>query len=765
VLSLLLGATLFATPPRPPGKITLVTNDRPTQGELREGKAEFSLPVELSFSSPVRSVHLVGRMRRTDRAQQAGPGTRPGQKEETLIDQDVRLEKSGPARLSVPVAVRAPGRYEIELLLSGTTEDEGGFSDRVIRILIVDEKGYRLVTDEQAVNEDEKARQRGFREQLAAQPGHPRVRLLLADTTALPTGVARAIKAFAVPREHQLEVRPAGLTERLRKYATDRSQESWSARDPITVRGRILFMDIDGNWKPLVNASVSVWDEDTFSDEYLGSVATDWSGNWSMSVNNDDGWFQDGRDIYYTFKLENTRWRVKSSGGDTYEWKSGVHDDLSDGSVVDFGSETAGDNTNTLQIWSTINLAWNHAVVAGGQDPGFVDSVYPSSGTFYNGSLNVLGSDNDGPDSITHEYGHALMSHAYADEGGDPNPGGAHGFGDCGQNQALSWSEGWATAFMLSARPDGVYNWHEGQPGRAIENFSSSCRTGESSEGWVAAALLDMMDGANDDNGGSENRGRNGESDANSGSTVPLATVLRDTLWGSHHNNVLEFWSSLAGELDAAGRSGGAHIMYYDWMSVLDPDACAATRVAVRQLRDPEATLKGLRLFRDHALRGLPQGRALINSYYRNSPEIALLLLGNKESAADSGRILEYFSRLGQTAARHASYKKFAAENQALIPSEIEGSIERLLGTLQERGSPELKADLGRVRQAFEAVRGRSIESLQEQFDEARTNAEGKTGERLEPSRQNPASVKALQSEKLKAQYEEPVPAPSGMKR
>jgi hypothetical protein len=57
---------------------------------------------------------------------------------------------------------------------------------------------------------------------------------------------------------------------------------------------------------------------------------------------------------------------------------------------------------------------------------------------------------------------------------------------------------------MLSVRPDGTYNWHEGQPGQAIEMFSSTCHLGETSEGWVAAALLDMMDSNDDNNGGNQ---------------------------------------------------------------------------------------------------------------------------------------------------------------------------------------------------------------------------------------------------------------------
>ena len=48
-------------------------------------------------------------------------------------------------------------------------------------------------------------------------------------------------------------------------------------------------------WRPLVNVSVNLYDEDTFGDEHLATTVTDWNGDWSFSVNNDDGFLQDGR--------------------------------------------------------------------------------------------------------------------------------------------------------------------------------------------------------------------------------------------------------------------------------------------------------------------------------------------------------------------------------------------------------------------------------------------------------------------------------------
>jgi hypothetical protein len=278
--------------------------------------------------------------------------------------------------------------------------------------------------------------------------------------------------------------------------------------------------------------------------------------------------------------------------------------------VVDFGTETGGSDAKTMQIWNQLNLVWNHTVVNGGQDPGFVDCCFPYESTEWDRfweELDIEEQYNDGPDVVMHEYGHAVMYYAYDDD--NPSPGGSHAFDDMLQNASQSWSEGWATAFMLSARPDGAYNWHEGDGGRNIENFSASNRVGERNEGRVAAALFDMLDGPNDGNGGNQDRGRNSYTDGNSANRVSLVTMLRDTLWGSYHVDVLGFWYSLSGDLTSGQRTPGQTVMYYNWMSVVEPGSCVASKVVAREEKEPESILTGLRHFRDLALKPFDGGR------------------------------------------------------------------------------------------------------------------------------------------------------------
>lgn len=695
-----------ATPPTPPAQITLPDKYSAESFALQEKQ----LPIQIKTNQKIEVIETSATIQPLAEGKQLFEPQAP----QVMLEHRMKDQQELQAVQQVPLKVDRPGTYLVDIRLKGKTTEGDEFADRMVRYVVIDANGgATLLTPTEYQRQGAQQREKLFMDENRKNPENHPIRLLFEDTMQVPSQLIEKTKAFDVPEQRRILVRPEGPSEFLRKHSIDHSATSWSSQDPITVRGQVTFLDFDGVWKPLVNASVTLWDSDFLIDENLGSVATDWDGRWSFSVNNDDGWLQDGRDLYYTFKLENSRWSTSSCNflAGAYEWKSAVHDNLSDGIVLDFGSETATTNTNSLQIWSTLNLAWNHAVTVGGWDPGKIDACYPASGTFYNGKVNVLGSDNDGPDSITHEYGHGLMAHAYS--GGDPSPGGAHGFGDCNQNQSLSWSEGWATGFMLSVRPDATYNWHEGQPGQAIENFSSACRLGETSEGWVAAALLDFMDEANDDNGGNQNRGRDSVSDHNSGNTIALSTILRDTLVGNHHNNVLEFWNSLSGELDATRRPLAQEIMRYDWMSVAAPSSCVATKVATLQERNPDELLGGLRSFRDLTLKNWVHGRELINMYYRNSPEIAVILLKNPDLVPEAINVIKHFSAFGNKVGNHQAYLEMMQGKQLFIPAEISAAVEKILAVIGKTGSAELKADITKLRRDIKAFKPLTVQQVQ----------------------------------------------------
>lgn len=741
---ILAASAVRASPPDPPVTVTLAPVER--TGKLPRAEGKVGVVAQLATRAGVIGDAVLGiEVLRVDDPHQ--PKRRQQQRwkltRENLDGRGVGFE----------VPVEGAGHYEVDARVRGGPQGRGYSARSIVHVLVDADGSWRVLTGRELAREARERRAERFKAQVAADPGHPDIRLLNDDARAVPEDAARRLRTHAVESDQQLEVRPAGPSELQRRYSVDNSATAWARKDPLTVRGRLLYLDFDGAWRPLVNVSVNLWDEDWDWDEHLGTVVTDWNGNWSFSVNNNDGWGANGRDIYYTFKLANTRIRVEDCDGidSTYEWQSSVRDDVNDGTVIDFGSQTGSTHIKTMQIWNHLNLAWNHASTAGGQDPGFVDSCYPYDKTRWDRfweEIDIEEGYNDGPDVVTHEYGHAVMWYAYDED--NPSPGGAHTFDDCSVDPGLAWSEGWATGFMLTQRPDGAFNWHEGDGGRNIEQFDASCRTGERNEGRVAAALHDFADGPNDTNGGDEDRGRNDVGDANSGNRIAAATLLRDTLWGSYHTDALDYWYSLSGELDTARAQRGQEIMYYNWMNVVAPGSCVASKITTRALPERDDLLADLRTFRDKALKPFPGGRRLANLYYRHSPELALILLKDERLRADALDLMRHFARIGSVLDSNAGSRKLLGGDAPVIDAALGQRIRALIAALDRGASPELKSDLALVVEVLATVEGQSFETLSARIAAAKARRDDVEGEPLRQSGHAPASREAARGEELR---------------
>ena len=740
VTLLVVSSASFATPPTPPVSIEATLEE--IKGDTVEGRIGYV--IELVQREKAQRV----------RVQAFLTADKPGSfsvKRKSIFRKEVDPRKA--KRLEIPIDVKRPGTYELVVHIAGEIDDDNGFSDDIQRYVILDEQNnYRIISPKQFVREQREARERRFQEALKKNPDSPDIRLLHENAQRVPDEIVKSVRPHK--EKSQMRVRPVGPSEEILKYVEPKSDNAWSPEDPLTIRGRVIYLDFDGIWRPLVNVSVNLYDEDVGFDDHLGTTATDWNGDWSFSVNNDDGWLADGRDIYYTFKLENTRIRVQDCDGidSTYKWQSAVHDNLSDGTVLDFGSETGSTNANSMQIWNMLNLAWNGAVTQGGRDPGFVDSCFPEgSGAQWDRfweEIDIPGSDNDAPDVVTHEYGHAVMWYAYGSD--NPSPGGSHGFGDDAQNASLSWSEGWATGFMLALRPDGRYNWSEGDTGRNIENFSDAGnRDGNRNEGRVAAAINDMIDSPDDDNGGNLNRGRDDADDDNNPNRVSLSTMLNDTLWGGWHDDFEVFWASLSGELSGATLGDANEIMYYNYMDVPAPISCVATKVVALDSESPDNVLEGLRRFRNHALKGFNGGQNLINVYYRNSPELALALLKDPKLRQDAIEIINHFSKLGFVLTENKRFRRFADTRQPLIDEKMAARIRSVLTRIEKQASEKLKNDMEPLGRILASVEGLDARSVQKKLDDIKSKHPKVHRQQLRQSEYNDASRKAAQSDEV----------------
>ena len=303
------------------------------------------------------------------------------------------------------------------------------------------------------------------------------------------------------------------------------------------------------------------------------------------------------------------------------------------------------------------------------------------------------------------------------------SPGGAHGFDDDLQDASLAYAEGWATGLMLSLCPDGQYNWHEGAPrapgewptctsqsdtGPQSNNFRTRQPHGERNEGRVAAPINDFRDSPNDDNGASENRGRNGESDANSGNRIALATIWRDSMWGfrmtiswisGSHSRESEWCRAVARrrhhavQLDVAAGGG---------------ELCRLQGHCIAQ-KAPESLLTGLRSFRDHALKPTAAGRRWIQSYYSNSPELAMILIRDPAARQAALTVIEHFSRFGNALGEHKQLERLVEANQALLPDEVAKAIETIGRAIDRRGTPELRREFAVLRDELDAMSGLAV--------------------------------------------------------
>jgi hypothetical protein len=711
LLSSLIAVPAFATPPDRPIAVKPEAMER--IGAIKASQGYFHLPLQVSVNDANINDVVITVVDTSKEPEKIGDAMRINLADAPTVAQtkeDDNQIRTMSITAKIPVFKQA-GVYKIELEIS---DAKGSVYDRVILYQEVSAKNQATLYTQRQWREVRKQR----RSDNIEKEKTVRVfsgELAVVDNKTLER--SSGDKAVNTGNETLL-VRADNELGQDAKYVTDSSATAWRARDPVTVNGRIVFTDFDGSVKPLVNAGIYLYDDDTFGDDFLGSVATNGNGEYSFSVNNDDGWLQNGRDLYIKLKLRNTRWRVHD-GGD-YEWASNVRNDLNEGAVVNFGTLTPGDDMEAAQIFSFINRAWLHVTSVAGRDPGFVEIDYPSTGDFFNGQIHLSAATNRAPDIAIHEYGHFLMEAAYPD--GNPSPGGSHNFSQNTQDERLSWSEGWATAFMLSLCNDGQYNWDEGTSesagewpscrvqndtgGQEIERYSGTNRLGEKQEARVAAALLDLMDSNNDDNGGSEDRGRNSLSDDNTPNRVSLQTIYNQVMWGSGHNDMLDYWVSLSGELSGATWTDANEIFRYNWMSISPPIdlSCVASKVAVADTKDYARVITDLRSFRDEGLKPLAKGREFIQLYYRHSPELAMLIIGDSKGRAHAARVVNHFANLGAAAKQHALLEKIAAQKAPLISADIAKSIEYLFQLIDKKGSGELQQDVKLVRAEYNTV-------------------------------------------------------------
>jgi hypothetical protein len=622
--------------------------------------------------------------------------------------QPLRISPKEGQTIRVPITVTKPGVHQIDFRVQAQAkgyETAGGFARRYV---VWDGKQPpRILTGKEVRREQRMEIDRQLQERLRKQPD---ARLSIDTLLRRPLKPVKGAPAADDKAQQALAPPAPGIEPYESNAVVDKTADVVRKLDPITVTGRIFYTDRAGTLRPLINATVDIRDSDTFGDEQLTSVVTGWDGRFSAVVNNDDGWFQNGRDIYIRVRTTNSRFRVQDCAAWpdwTYSWVSDVRDDLSDGTVVNFGDLATDENNEASILFQDLNQGWNFLTTAGAQDPGFVDLCWPEDASQYSTfweEIDIEDGDEVARDIVLHEYGHATMHNAY-DGYWPSNTGGNHGFDDI-LHQNMAFTEGWGTFVALAINDDGVYDSNGWS--RSIENFSHvSGHTngdGQVNEGHVAAGMHDVLDANSDGScaGGAQ-------CDPSGAGAARMAQIWHDSFWRSKADNIGAYWPRLCSELDGTQGSAAVRALAFNDID-LASCKCSAS-AALADTRGGAAAVRDLRTLRDRGLRNTPLGRRIIDLYYRHTAEVTGMMLKDAELRRSAAAL---FDR-----AADASRALRKGEDKSGIP--LDAAHARMardfIQRLQKNGSPELRQDFEEVRRLVDQLDGRSYEEIRQKFE------------------------------------------------
>lgn len=342
----------------------------------------------------------------------------------------------------------------------------------------------------------------------------------------------------------------------------------------VTVTGNLYYENSGGQYVPLPNATVDIWEEDTFSDDYLTSTITDQSGHFSVSLCDNDGLGDSHLELYAILATANDRVRVlnytqpgESYGFNAFWWATGVIE--TGGGTVDYGNLLISSdvlNRGGAKIFDNIQRAWS-ASVARGFNPSYTPVVYPaptsqcdgsscySYQTFPSTSLGAIYLQsgewlNGNEDIAYHEYGHALMHRAYADAWHPNTDGGNHN--QLTQPVGFAWNEGWATFYTQVVNNDGSYNTVSGSFNLEDISWMNGYPTGDVNEWRVAQAMTDLYDTY---------------VDGNDQSVIAFNKFI-STMQSNNSNSLTEFWNQLKNSLSVADKYYGSRSLIYNTIPV-----------------------------------------------------------------------------------------------------------------------------------------------------------------------------------------------------
>lgn len=324
-----------------------------------------------------------------------------------------------------------------------------------------------------------------------------------------------------------------------------------------TVSGAVRFLDSEGNYHPLVNARIQLYDDDgSWDSQLLGTTVTDASGHFSKTVTGNDWWDSD-IEVYGLIKTVNDKVRVLVEYPGTaflpYTW--GTPTTHTSGSDIDWGQISINSGSySACTIFHRINESWNFTATHG-YDPGLITTIYPDTHedwSYFNLSNERIFIYSDHwlwdyhEDIPRHEYGHALMYHAQDGWWPDYNSPDEHSY--TGEyNPGLAWVEGWAHAYTQFVETDGYTSFSY-----PIENIPGSYPEGYENEARVGASISDLYDS---------------QSDGDDYMFLDYSMLL-SVIQNNNIDDLHDYWNQLEDDLSSIQKHYGSRALIYNTIDI-----------------------------------------------------------------------------------------------------------------------------------------------------------------------------------------------------
>lgn len=339
-----------------------------------------------------------------------------------------------------------------------------------------------------------------------------------APGAASTPGIAAGAHGSAVPTVHgpavpstsrvSRSVGTAGLAAPVRTSA--------GAASPCDTRvtGNWGYRDQNNAWHDSANFQVQVWDADVFGDTLLANGVTDGAGNYNLCFDaQSEGLFDSGTaDVYVRFVSSNSIWQVQR-GGSPLTFTTGTTNDITPGSTLALGSLSTGDGalSRGLHAFDEANDAWQFVpkprnLCFDQKDttcrqlrinwaPDSTDGTYYSTGS---NDVHLAADDPNAHHTVVHEISHAIMDDVYDDafpSAPSCNPHSIEGTSSTG----CAWTEGFAEWLPATVYNDPFFRWPNGASlDLETPSWGNGWGEGDTTEGRIAGALIDITDGANE---------------------------------------------------------------------------------------------------------------------------------------------------------------------------------------------------------------------------------------------------------------------------